>query len=823
MYMTPNAIDAGDAPPSRPSRRRSNNMDHTDQDLNVAHGPSIDEVRSNATRLLLATERHPSFRMTATSTRQTESIVIQVESDRGQVTSNGTSGFGNSNNTASHVNKNTSRDQECDATHSDTAASVVSTNSDEYNGGAVTDEDTDLAYGSLPSVEEARLYAGFILDAAKSSRDMSPESSERFRLTLSPFRGERQQNEFDDYNYDNDATNIVKNDDGSVFLSKGIPITTPPHILEKRKRCLRLCLLGTLVIALIAVVIGVAAYVSQSSQQPQQGASQPPSTGDSRSAPSSRLDATISFLTHYSISHRDNLEDMTRPQYLAAVWIADYDALAYEIPYTHLDDTYVDFVQRYALAVMYFSLNGNGWVNQNLFLDKVHVCGWYSVDTLNDGEDIALGVSCNDRGEVSELLIPRNNMVGTLPMELSHLSSLHFLDFNRNAIQGTIPQEYSNLERMQFFDLRYNQLTGSIPLWIGGAWDELTEFALSNNNLTGSIPESLRYLERLRSLSLAQNHLNSTLASIVGLSSLQFLYLDNNRFTGLVDEAFLSDMGRLVQVDLSSNQLEANDIPVHLFQYPFLEVLDLGDNSLMGSIPVNIPENTVLQFLSFSDNILTGSLPDSITQLKALQHLDITGNDMNGEIPSSLATMESLAFLFLSQNQFTEGPIPDFLSGMDQLRELSLSSTKRNGTLSADWLTGLRELVLLDLSWNELSGTVPPTIWEHPSLQYLLLNRNQLTGDFPLGVTDTMLQLLLLDKNGITGDLSTACQYGVNYISADCEEITCGCCKCCNDDNVRCNQGVWDFNQEFSWEQNYTRVSYAFSPVLLEDPIPSGR
>ena len=137
MYMTQNAIDAGDAPPSRPSRRRSNNMDHTDQDPNVAHGPSIDEVRSNATRLLLATERHPSFRMTATSTRQTESIVIQVDSDRGHVASNGATAFGNSNNTASHVNKNTSRDQECDATHSDTAASVVSTNSDEYSGGAV--------------------------------------------------------------------------------------------------------------------------------------------------------------------------------------------------------------------------------------------------------------------------------------------------------------------------------------------------------------------------------------------------------------------------------------------------------------------------------------------------------------------------------------------------------------------------------------------------------------------------------------------------------------------------------------------------------------
>ena len=414
-------------------------------------------------------------------------------------------------------------------------------------------------------------------------------------------------------------------------------------------------------------------------------------------------------------------------------------------------------------------------------------------------------------------------MVGTLPMELSHLTSLHFVDLNRNAIQGTIPQEYSNLERMEFFDLRYNQLTGSIPIWIGGAWAEITEFALSNNNLTGSIPESLRYLKKLRSLSLAQNHLNSTLVNLVGLSNLQFLYLENNRLSGQVDEDFLKDMGNLVQVDLSSNKLMGNDLPLHLFQHPLLQVLDLGDNSLMGTIPVILEENTALQFLSLSDNILTGSVPDSIAQLKALQHLDITGNDVTGEIPSSLATMESLTYLFLGQNRFTAGPIPDFLRGMSQLRELSLSFTKRNGTLSADWLTSLPKLVLLDLSWNELTGTLPSTIWAHPKLQYLLLNRNKFNGDFPPGIAETMLQLLLLDKNGMTGNLSSACQYDVDYISADCEEITCDCCKCCNDDDMRCNQGIWDFNQEFSWEQNYTRVAYAFSPDLLDKPLPSGR
>ena len=417
MYLTPNAIDAGDAPPSRPSRRRSNNVDHSDFDPSDPSGPhpSIDEVRSNATRLLLATERHPSFRMTATSTRQlqtqtqtqTQSIVIQVDSDRG-------SGSGSGNST--HTIKGTGSHQEDDTTKRDTGVSFVSSNSDQYSRDVVMDEETALTYGSLPSVEEARLYAGFILNAAKSTRDMSPESSERFRLTSSPLpsRGERRRNNFDNYNDNDDyRTNIDQDDNGrgSIKLSKGVPLTTPPHILEKQKRFVRRCLLGTLVIALLGVVIAVAVVVTKASQQQQQQqqqqqiATQPPVTGDDPGSAPSRLDATISFLTRYSISHRDNLDDMTRPQYLAAVWIADYDALAYEVPYTHLDNTYVNFVQRYALAVMYFSLSGNGWVNQNSFLDKIHVCGWYSIDTLNDGDELAIGVSCNEQGEVSELLM----------------------------------------------------------------------------------------------------------------------------------------------------------------------------------------------------------------------------------------------------------------------------------------------------------------------------------------------------------------------------------------------------------------------------------
>ena len=424
VYLTPNAVDVGDEPPARPSRRRSNTIEKpaavatgtcTDNhdNCNGTTPTSIDEVRSNAARLLMESEQRQSqrqqqqsnrsFRMTArTRHTHTQSIVIQVD---------GTSGCGGtSDNRSTHGHLDA---DECSLGNDTTTAS-----SDDEESAA------GLAYGSLPSVEEARLYAGRILNA-KSARDLSPESAERSRLTawrssVTPFRKERHHNNdhrggedryTDEYNNNN-------NDNERVHLSKGIPLTTPPHILAKQKRFARRCLIVGLAIAVLTVIIATSVHVLQTSQQQssaqqqqqqqqqqEQDASQQKENPQDPSTASPRLAETISFLTRHTISHRNHLDDLTSPQYQAAVWIADHDALVYEVPYTHLDDTYLDFVQRYTLAVLYFSMNGHDWVNQCLFLDKVHACAWYTTDTLNDGKEVALGVSCNDRGEVYELLM----------------------------------------------------------------------------------------------------------------------------------------------------------------------------------------------------------------------------------------------------------------------------------------------------------------------------------------------------------------------------------------------------------------------------------
>jgi Leucine-rich repeat (LRR) protein len=406
------------------------------------------------------------------------------------------------------------------------------------------------------------------------------------------------------------------------------------------------------------------------------------------------------------------------------------------------------------------------------------------------------------------------------------LRKLSFVDLNRNAIAGSIPDEFDRLIAMEFFDLRYNKVTGHLPLWMGARWPELKALSLSNNHMSGVLPEGLGGLQKLKTLTLANNNFTASLNPIMNLKSLEFLYLEKNRFEGNVDDEFLQDMENLVQVDISSNDLGGQDLPLHLFQHSSLQVLDLSDNSIMGTIPLfNILDNTAMQYLGLSDNILTGSLPESIVKLKSLRHLDVTGNDLIGTMPASLAGMPKLTYVFLSENGFDKGPIPDFFGDMKQLRELSLSGTQRTGALPSEWLGELNHLVLFDVSYNEMTGSIPSVIWEHPNLSYLLLNRNKFTGDLPAGISDdTKLNMLLLDNNSITGDLTEACQkLKIDWLIADCQEISCECCKCCADNEPRCNDDILYANNDFSWEYNYTRVAYAFSPEILFEATPKVR
>jgi Leucine-rich repeat (LRR) protein len=71
---------------------------------------------------------------------------------------------------------------------------------------------------------------------------------------------------------------------------------------------------------------------------------------------------------------------------------------------------------------------------------------------------------CNHFSNLLVYPIPAdNNLVGTIPSELSHLKWLNSLDLESNRLGGSIPSEVGLLTNLEFLALNNNKLQGEIP------------------------------------------------------------------------------------------------------------------------------------------------------------------------------------------------------------------------------------------------------------------------------------------------------------------------------------------------------------------------
>ena len=81
------------------------------------------------------------------------------------------------------------------------------------------------------------------------------------------------------------------------------------------------------------------------------------------------------------------------------------------------------------------------------------------------------------------------SLTGTIPAELSALTSLIVLQLYNGRLTGTIPAHLSVLSSIQEVELHSNRLTGSVPEEFGD-FSGLTVMELHGNSLTGAIPSA---------------------------------------------------------------------------------------------------------------------------------------------------------------------------------------------------------------------------------------------------------------------------------------------------------------------------------------------
>ncbi|KAI7733195.1 hypothetical protein M8C21_022347 [Ambrosia artemisiifolia] len=445
------------------------------------------------------------------------------------------------------------------------------------------------------------------------------------------------------------------------------------------------------------------------------------------------------------------------------------------------------------------------------------------------------GVFCSKDNHVIAINLTNTYLTGTLNLsDLMSISTLSDVSFSGNYFSGNLSFSASVCP-FQTLDLSANSFAETIDIKsllltcnrlhsVSLSNNKLTDSSLvstslsnckylnmlnfSSNKLTGNLPSSMFYCKYLTVLDLSDNRLSGDLPTGFIPSSLQFLDLSGNNFTGKFQNLDFGTCQNLTVINLSRNDLTGTGFPVSLANCQLLQQLDISHNSLLMKIPGSmlggfkylkrlslasnqffgqIPQElgnacSTLEELDLSSNQLTGGLPSSFASCSSLSSLNLGHNYLSGDfLTAVVSSLSSLKYLSASFNNIT-GSLPLSLANCSQLQVMDLSSNGFTGEIPYEWcstnspfnslqklllannylsgsvpnnLGGCKSLQTIDLSFNSLTGAIPDEIWYLPQINDVIMWANNLTGEIPEGicVKGGNLQTLILNNNLITGTI----------------------------------------------------------------------
>ncbi|CAL5396833.1 unnamed protein product [Camellia sinensis] len=226
------------------------------------------------------------------------------------------------------------------------------------------------------------------------------------------------------------------------------------------------------------------------------------------------------------------------------------------------------------------------------------------------------------------------------------------------------------------------------------------------NVAEGSLPPSLANLTFLQRLEFMSNQLTGPVSSLSGLSSLQFLFLNNNNFSSIPSDFFLG-MTSLQGVYLDYNPYLPWRIPESLQNASALQVFFASAANIIGNIPEFFGGFVNLGSLHLAFNNLESGLLESFSGL-SIQSLRLNGQrGISSKLNGSIGVTQNLTQLnqvWLHSNSFS-GPLPE-LSGLTGLQNFSVRDNRITGLVPVS-LVNLPSLKVVNLTNNLLQGPTP--------------------------------------------------------------------------------------------------------------------
>lgn len=365
--------------------------------------------------------------------------------------------------------------------------------------------------------------------------------------------------------------------------------------------------------------------------------------------------------------------------------------------------------------------------------------------------------------------------------------------------------------RVSAIQVGNRSLSGSLPTDVFLNLTALTRLELMENNLSGPLP-SLAGLSSLQVLLLHNNQFSSVPADFFsGLTSLLSVSINNNPFAGWTIPPAITDASGLVNFSANSANITGSVPTFFATDFPSLNHLALAYNFLSGPIPesfasapirslwlnnqqgtgrlsgpIDLIQNmTSMVQLWLQSNSFSGPIPD-VSSLVNLQDLQLRDNQLTGIVPSSLTSLKSLTTIILTNN-WLQGPVPVFPKNVatvdvnpktesfcldepgecDARVNVLLSIVKDfgypvrfaenwkgndpcNGWMGVNCLAG--NITVVNFQNMDLKGTISPDFASLPSLQKILLGKNNISGTIPSSLANlAMLNLLDVSNNALWG------------------------------------------------------------------------
>ena len=129
------------------------------------------------------------------------------------------------------------------------------------------------------------------------------------------------------------------------------------------------------------------------------------------------------------ISGKDTLLNETTAQFEALNWLANEDTFGIPHVESNSRDLEDSLIERYVVALLYFSTDGSNWTSSYNFLTNTSVCEWQRTVTESN-ETLSDGIRCNEEGFVDTIALGKSSYArpgvhnlyrSSYPMTLSYV------------------------------------------------------------------------------------------------------------------------------------------------------------------------------------------------------------------------------------------------------------------------------------------------------------------------------------------------------------------------------------------------------------------